>query len=342
MSRPPRGNIRIAGDGCQSGGCSTYQHVDCVILVITYNNAKHIGRLLDSLPAATGGLSTRCLVLDNGSLDGTMRIVRARTDAIPVETGANLGYSGAIITGRAIAGPCTSLLILNPDLILEPGAVTRLYEELGRTLAGMTVPMVLRADGSVYPSLRREPTLWRALGDALFGAHWGSRPEWLGTTVFDSTSYCQPRDAEWASGAAMLLSRSCSDAVGEWDQTRFFLYSEETDFAARARRAGYRIRYVPAARVHHEEGGSGQSPALRALLAVNSVRYYEKYHRRPATSVFRALVALRYLLRSAGGSQVNRAVLRTLISRRRWGDLPGAEARSPGQENSSGGLRRRS
>ena len=48
---------------------------------------------------------------------------------------------------------------------------------------------------------------------------------------------------------------------------------------------GYRVRYVPTARARHEDGGSGRSPALGALLAVNRVRYYEKYHRRPATSL---------------------------------------------------------
>jgi GT2 family glycosyltransferase len=339
MSRTHGSDIRVASAGGESSH-PPREHVDCVILVITYNSARHIGKLLDSLPAAAFGLSTRCLVLDNGSHDNTMRIVHSRAHVTAVEMGANLGYSGAINIGRTMAGPCSSLLILNPDLVLEPGAVARLYEELGETSAGVVVPMLLKDDGSIYPSLRREPSLSRALGDALFGAHWRGRPAWLSNTVFDSISYQRPHDVDWASGAVMLLSSACNDAVGAWDDTRFFLYSEETDFAARARRCGFRIRYVPAARACHEEGGSGQSPALSALLAVNDVRYYEKYHRRPATSVFRSLAVLRYFLRRVCHPREpgNRAALRMLTLRARWRNLPGSNELGDG--HSTPGSRR--
>ncbi len=219
-------------------------------------------------------------------------------------------------------GPCSALLILNPDLVLEPGAVVRLYEELQLTGVGITVPMLLNDDGSLYLSARREPSVPRAFGDALFGAKVPQRPGWLSETIRDRRAYQREQDVAWAGGAALLISAACHDAVGDWDDSRFFLYSEETDFAARARRCGYRVRYVPAARVRHEDGGSGRSPALGALLAVNRVRYYEKYHRRPATSLFRAAVALHYLLRSA--DPVQRVALGTLLRRSRWQDLPGS------------------
>ena len=180
--------------------------------------------------------------------------------------------------------------------------------------------MLLSDDGSLYLSTRREPSLIGALGDGLFGSHWPGRPGWLSETIRDSLAYQQPRDVAWAGGAALLISAACNDAVGDWDDGRFFLYSEETDFAARARCCGYRVRYVPTARARHEDGGSGRSPALVALMAVNRVRYYEKYHRRPATSLFRAVVALHYLLRCADPDQW--AALKTLIRRSRWFDLP--------------------
>jgi N-acetylglucosaminyl-diphospho-decaprenol L-rhamnosyltransferase len=324
------GGIRVNLPGNEQPGHNTLERADCAIVIVTYNSARHIGKLLDSLPAAVGGLRTRCLVVDNNSPDETMSVLRSRSDVVAIEAGANLGYAGAINLGRTMVGPCSSLLILNPDLVLEPGAVVELYKALDEPGVGIAVPMLLSSDGSLYLSLRREPTPARSLGEAVFGSRLPGRPEWLSETIRDRRSYQGPQDVAWAGGAALLISATCNAAVGDWDDSRFFLYSEETDFAARARRSGYRVRYVPTAQVCHEDGGSGRSSALGALMAVNRVRYYEKYHRRPASSLFRATVALHYLLRSADPGQ--RVALKALIMRSRWPDLPhGDSAESSGR-----------
>jgi N-acetylglucosaminyl-diphospho-decaprenol L-rhamnosyltransferase len=313
-----RAEISHAAD---RAGQNDVENVDCAVIIVCYNSARHIGRLLDSLPAAAPGLRTRCLVVDNGSQDETMSIVRSRRDVVAIETGQNLGYAGAINVARAQAGPSSSLLVLNPDLILEPGAVVELYQALDEPRVGIVVPMLLTDEGSLYLSLRREPSVMRAIGEALFGSHWPKRPGWLSETIRDRRAYNGRQDVAWASGAALLISAACSDAVGAWDDGRFFLYSEETDFAARTRRCGYVVRYVPTATMRHEGGGSGRSPALGALMAVNRVRYYEKYHHEPLTSLFRAAVILHYLLRSADPGQ--RVALGALIRRSRWPGLPG-------------------
>jgi GT2 family glycosyltransferase len=294
--------------------------VDCAIIVVTYNSARHITRLLDSIAAAAAGLSVRCIIVDNHSQDGTPAMIRARTDVELVEAGENLGYAGAINLGRAHTGRCSSVLVLNPDAVLEPRAITRLHEAFEQPRVGIAVPMLLNDDGSLFLTLRREPSPTRAFGDAIFGSHLPWRPGWLSETVRDRAVYEKPQDVAWAGGAVMLISAECERAVGRWDES-FFLYSEETDFATRARRCGYRVRYVPTARVEHEDGGSGRSAALSALLSVNRVRCYEKYHRRPATSLFRAAIVLGHILRWRDADQ--RLALSSVRSRARWAELPG-------------------
>jgi GT2 family glycosyltransferase len=328
MPSAPRKDA-LTGDAAGEGKENLSEGIDCGIVVISYNSARHIGQLLDSLPAAICGLKTRCVVVDNNSSDETACVVGSRDDALVIDAGRNLGYAGAINLGRALVGACSSLLILNPDLVLEPRAVMQLYKELDQPGVGVAVPMLLNNDGELYPSLRREPSLTRAFGEAFLGSRWPGRPGWLSETIRDRTAYLNPLDVAWAGGAAILISAACNDAVGDWDDGRFFLYSEETDFAARARRCGYRVRYVPTARVRHEDGGSGRSPMLSALLAVNRVRYYEKYHRRPASAIFRWIVVLHYLLRATDPDR--RMALRALVRRSRWSDLPHGEAsdRSP-------------
>ena len=319
-----RGRTSTSADAAKGeSSCPVAENVDCDLIVVTYNNEQYIEELLDSLSAAVGHLKTRCVVVDNNSSDRTMAILRSRNDVVAIAAQRNLGYAGAINLARSHIGSCSSLMILNPDQVLEPEAIVRLYQALDQPEIGIAVPMLLNEDGTLYLSTRREPSVSRAFGDALFGSHWPGRPGWLSETIRDPRAYRQQRDVAWAGGAALLISAACSDAVGDWDDGRFFLYSEETDFATRARRCGYRICYVPTARIRHEGGGSGRSPALGALMAVNRVRYYEKYHRRPATSLFRAAVTLHHLLRSADSAQ--RVALKVLIRRSRWHDLPGGD-----------------
>jgi N-acetylglucosaminyl-diphospho-decaprenol L-rhamnosyltransferase len=295
---------------------------ECAIVVVSFNSAQHIERLLDSLPAAAAGLRIQCIVVDNDSRDETVSILRSRSDVTVVEAGQNLGYAGAINLGRKAVGCACPLLILNSDLVLEAGAITQLYRALDDPAVGVALPMLLDDDGGLYLSLRREPSPARALGDALFGSRLPWRPGGLSETVRDRHVYRVQHDADWGGGAALLVSAACNDAVGDWDDMRFFLYSEETDFAARVRLHGYRVRYVPEARIRHEGGGSsGQSAALAALMAVNRVRYYEKYHRRPSTSLFRAAVVLHYLLRSTNPE--DRVTLRALLWRPAWAGLLG-------------------
>jgi GT2 family glycosyltransferase len=304
--------------------------VDCAIVIVTYNSARDISGLLDSLPAAAAGLRLRVVVVDNGSVDGTVDLVRARPDVLCVQAGTNLGYAGGINLGREHAGEYAALAVLNPDLVLAPGALREMFAVLEDPAAGVVVPMLLDPDGSGYPSLRREPTVARAVGDGLLGDHLRSRPGWLSEIVRGAREYGYRHPVEWATGAAMLISAACDRAVGPWDE-RFFLYSEEVDYATRARAAGFRIEYTPAAQARHRGAGSGQSPALIALMAVNRVRYIEKQGRHPRA--YRAVVIMHELLRAADPN--HRAALRAVSRRSQWMPLltqlrgPGANTRVP-------------
>jgi N-acetylglucosaminyl-diphospho-decaprenol L-rhamnosyltransferase len=295
--------------------------VDCAVVIVTYNSAEHIGALLASLRAATEGLSVRCLVVDNGSADATVEIASRVAGVVCIETGGNLGYAGGVNVGRAHAGSYASLLILNPDVRLEPGCVTRLWAAFEDPEVGIAVPRMVDESGKLFYSLRREPSVSRAVGDALFGTRFLGRPAWLSEFVRDSASYSKRRPFDWAGGAVMLISAACDQAVGPWDENRFFLYWEETDVAARARDAGFRLDFIPEASVYHRGGGSGQSEALVALAVVNRIRYYEKRHGIPWRVLFRSAVVLHELLRVR--ERAHRRALAAALRRSTWASLPG-------------------
>ena len=255
-------------------------------MVVTHENEAHIDGLVQSLAEAADGLPLRVVVVDNASTDATVSAVRAAPGIDCVALSANRGYAAGINAGCARVDADLPVLVLNADLRLRPGSITRLLAALEDPEVGIAVPALVDADGARAASLRREPSLLGALGDALFGGRWRTRPSWLSEIVWDPEAYRCQHDVDWATGAALLVSHGCDVAVGAWNE-EFFLYSEEVDYCARARDAGFRIRYVPDAEVQHLEGGSGRTPALTALLARNRVRYYHSRHGRPASSVFR-------------------------------------------------------
>jgi GT2 family glycosyltransferase len=291
-------------------------HTDCAVVIVAYNSGDCIAGLLESLPAAAPGLTLRTVVVDNGSSDDTVRVVSNNPGVTLVEAGTNLGYAGGINAGRRAAGGYSALLVLNPDVVLEKDSVTRMHAALSDPAVGIVVPALIDAEGRRFRSLRREPTLSRAIGEGLLGDHMGGRPGWLSEMVREEEAYRIPHSVDWATGAVFLISAACDRSVGDWDE-RFFLYSEETDYAARARAQGFQVEYLPAARAHHSGGGSGQSSTLTALLAVNRIRYMEKHGGQ--ARAFRAAVILGELARSR--ESVHRIALRYLLRRSSWPTL---------------------
>lgn len=299
--------------------------VEVAVVVVAYNSVDDIRALLPDLRRDALTTRLRLIVADNSSADGTVAMLSEHTDVITLRTGGNLGYAGAINAAMARVGEAESILILNPDLHLDRGAIPRMLRRLrSDRRIGAVVPLLRDEDGGLYFSLRREPTVLRALADAVIGRYWQRRPAPLSEYVRDPSAYGWSHPVEWATGAALLLSARAAAGIGAWDE-RFFLYSEETDFQRRLRDAGWLVWFEPAAAATHRRGGSGSSPELDALLTVNRVRYMQK-HRPVAAGFFRAAVMLgEQLRRSPGNARARWA----LWSSARWDALPRARRDPP-------------
>ena len=269
----------------------------CDVVVVTYQSAKYIGALLDTLESERAtGIDLDVIVVDNASSDATSAVVARFPNVRFLQTGANLGYAAAINIASDLSATDHALLILNPDLRLEPGALLSMLTTLEDPEVGLVVPQIRDLDGALYPSLHNEPSVFRAFIDGVLGQYARLLPQRWSGTVWRTDAYDAEQRPDWATGAALLVAPRCRQAVGRWDE-RYFLFSEETDYMRRVRGSGFHLRYQPAAIVHHVGGGSGVNKEIFGLFTMNSVRYYRKYHR-PQTSVaFAAVVALQQVLR---------------------------------------------
>ncbi len=236
---------------------------DVAAVVVNYNARDHLVECVRSLRA--GGVA-RVVVVDNASADGLGEALAvADPGAVFVPTGGNLGFGTA--ANRGVAATTTPyVLILNPDVVVRPGAVEALAAALDADARLAVVgPRVDNPDGTLYPSARRFPDLPVAAGHAFLGLVRPSNRFTRSYRMLDADR-SRPGPVDWVSGTCMLARRSAFDAVGGFDEA-YFMYVEDVDLCWRFWRAGWRVGYEPAARVTHAVGASSELAPYRMIAA---------------------------------------------------------------------------
>lgn len=248
---------------------------DISVLIVNYNGREKLRTCLQSILDTKENLAVEVLVSDNGSRDGSIRMVKEDyPDVVLVENHENLGFGKA----NNIALPlCRSehILLFNPDTALTPGALRTMLEFMkAHPDAAAIGPKLTNIDGSLQRSIRRFPSLINQLSESLFLYRFSRRGS--GEVIEDPESYAQSREVDWVTGAAMLVRKEAFDSIGGFDE-RFFLYSEETDWCARAKTGGWKIFFFPGAKVMHIHGDSGVNPQLHLQLLRSKFIYFDKH-----------------------------------------------------------------
>lgn len=242
-----------------------------------------------------------------------------------LRTGHNGGYAAAVNAAldELRTAEIDGVFVLNPDARPRAGALEILARALEYPRRGIVYPRLLNEDGTLQPSIRRDPTVLRALAESIAGGHRAGRWGTLGELITDPMQYEYARPVAWGTGAAMLISTDTLREIGPWDES-FLLYGEETEFSLRAKDFGWQPWYEPSAVVEHIGGESGTNPVLWALLTVNRVELFRRRSGWLASAAYFAAVVLGELLRSLGGRRTARAALVALVRpSRRLTALPG-------------------
>ena len=261
--------------------------VACV--VVTYDALPWIEQCL----ASVAGIET--VVVDNGSSDGTVDVVRERFPQVRVLESSNDGLAAGWNRGIAETG-CEHVLVLNADAWLVEDALSRLVAAADRHPRAAAVgPKLLNPDGSLQRSVRGFPTTWRLATEYLYLRKLAPRSRSLNAFYGAGFDHESERAVEWVMGACFLLRRNAYDEVGPFDE-RFFLFSEEVDWMRRATDRGWSVVFTPEARCVHVSGAAHGGRLYR-----ENVRGHLRYlslHGRPgeaerARKMLRASLAVR-------------------------------------------------
>ena len=269
---------------------------DVSIVIVSYNARGHLERCLEAV--AEGPYET--IVVDNASTDGSVELVRERFPSVRlVALEENVGFGAANNEGMRVATG-RYFLLLNSDAWPVGNAIERLVAFAdARPRVGVAGPRLVNPDGSLQPSVRGFPTLWRlateyfflrklAPGTNLVNAFYGAR--------FDHRS---EREADFLMGAVLLVRRAAVEEVGAFDPD-FFLYSEETDLCFRMRKAGWSVVFTPDAEFVHVGGASARPEWNRMYREQlrSHLRFFAKHEGLRRAEQARKMLVLSLRLRS--------------------------------------------
>ena len=223
------------------------------------------------------------VVVENGDAGTAERALAGAGLEVPVVApGRNLGYGAGANRGVALSGTSPYLLVCNPDLRVHPGAVAALAGALDAHPSWAIVgPRMLDDTGSVYPSIRRFPSMTDAAGHALLALAWPDNPF---SRRYRGEGLEGADEVDWVSGACFCVRRSAFEELGGFDE-RYFMFAEDIDLCWRAHAAGWGVGVEPAAVVTHLQGASTRRHPYRMIAS---------HHRS----------ALRFAARRAKGAEV--------------------------------------
>jgi GT2 family glycosyltransferase len=248
---------------------------DVAVVILSWNRAGDTLECLRSL-ARLEYPDLAVTVVDNASTDGSPALLRAHfPDLDLVENERNLGFAAGNNVGiaRALDRGADYVFLLNNDTEVAPGMLGALVDVAESDPAiGMVGPKILYYD---------PPDLVWSAGGVVDGRGRAAHP---GADQPDDDTPASPRDVDYVTGCGLLVKRAVIEAVGAFDE-RFFAYFEETEWCARARRAGFRVVYAPSARMWHkiQPGARAHSRLYLYLMARNRLLYLRCGGARPWT-----------------------------------------------------------
>jgi GT2 family glycosyltransferase len=210
------------------------------------------------------------IVIDNSSTDGSVEAIRTSFPEVQVFIlEKNKGYAGNNNVGidLAIKNAADWILVVNEDTIMSPDCIEALVTAVeGFPEIGVVGPLVYHND---------EPDVIQSAG-ALMDKNW--RPYHIGQNEKDSHQYSEPRFVDWISGCAIMFRRKLLEQIGGFDE-HFFYYNEEVELCHRARKAGWKVLFVPQAKLWHKgvQRDYKPNPSVTYYSVRNQLNFLKKH-----------------------------------------------------------------
>jgi len=267
------------------------------IIIINYKTPQLTINCIDSLYTYEDQTDFEIILLDNGSMDGSVLLFKDKFPKIKlIDAGKNHGFAaGNNIAVKEAIGEY--LLFINSDTILTGSVLKDIEATMEYADVGIAAPRLLNMDKSIQESVYKFPTLWRAFCESFFLSTLFPKNKWVGD--YRKFAYNKKRVVDFASGACLLIKRDLFNSLNGFDE-RFFMYAEETDLAFRLHKKGYRTYFLPVGDIIHLGGASGVgNNAFKEQFCLSKVLYYKKHYGAVGLKLFLVMQIMGFIIRNS-------------------------------------------
>lgn len=245
------------------------------IIIVNYKVRELLLNCLQSIYTTTKDVELDIIVVDNASGDGSVEEIRKRFPQVRIIANSlNVGFAAAnnqampLVRGKYI-------LLLNPDTIVHPGTIKKLFEFIYKNKnVGIVGCKLIKLNGEIQYSVRTFPSikeniLWSFGLDKFF----------LSNKKRIFYSGCNVLDVDYLNGSCLMLRKEalCSESL--FDE-RFFMYGEEKDLCFRLKKRNWRICFVPTTTITHLGGQSSLKCDRRSFIELqkSQILFFKKHY----------------------------------------------------------------
>lgn len=242
---------------------------DISIIILTYNSANFIAKLLKSLIAKYNAQIDKgeleIIVADNSSLDDTIKEAKKIERVKVISNGGNFGFAKGINLASKLASG-QFLLFINPDTTFLRGDVFKLLEKFKDKRIGVVGGEVLHINGKKEPSCGKFynffSTVFLALGlEEKLGIRFSPKKE---------------KFVDFVSGGFMMVRKDLWEKLGGFDDS-FFMYVEDMEFCFRVKKQKLKVLYSPEATIKHV-GQASSNRSFAIVCIYKGILYFNKKH----------------------------------------------------------------
>lgn len=254
--------------------------LDLTISIVSYNTKNHLKACLDSIYKYTKSISYEVFVVDNGSTDGSVEMVKKEFPEVKlIKNNKNLFFT--IAHNQAIKkSQGKYVLILNSDTTIHKNTLKKVLSFLYKnpSIGALGIKHIL-PDKSYERTCQKFTTPMDEFFHSHIFARFLPKNKQYSKLFYSSWDRKTSREVEAVSDACLFSPREILKEIGFYDE-RFFLFFTENDLCYKIKQIGYQSFYYADASITHIRSQSVQklkSKKAYSLYEHDMLEYYKKY-----------------------------------------------------------------